>query len=593
MSLTEPFWPPESNWIPPKDFPNLNGIKLLGLDCETKDPNLMSYGPGAIRKDGYVVGVSIATDDKAWYFPIRQEGGGNLDTEKVVNWLKDLSNRNRPFVGANLLYDLEWLKGDLGIEFNGPFYDIQIAEPLLNEDKAGGYSLDNLARTYLKESKEEGILTAAAKAYGIDPKGELWKLHSKFVGPYAEIDAQLPIHIFRQQSIRLHQDDLWDLFILESDLIPLILDMRFLGVRVDIERAYDLSKDMISQESSLLSTIHKIAKTEFNPWSSKSIAAVFDELDIDYPRTEKGNPSITRIWLDNHKNPLCNALVEYRTVSKIRRDFVQGVILEQNIDGRIHAQFHQLRKDMYGTRSGRFSSSHPNLQQIPARNIHYGPMIRSLFLPDEHLKWGKFDYNQQEPRLMVHYAELCGFHGAQEAGDKYRYALDADFHQIIADMTGLPRREAKIINLGLSYGMGKLKLASELQCSFSKAEETLEKYHTMVPFIRQLSTKCHDTSMSTGEIKTILGRKRRLGKKEHHKALNALIQGSAADMTKKAMLACYDAGHIPHLQVHDELCFSIQDINTPDIKHLMEDVIQLSVPVIVDCDVGDNWSCST
>ena len=594
MSLTEPLWPPDSDWKPPKEFPNLTGIKLLGLDCETKDPNLLSHGPGGIRKDGYVVGVSLATDDKAWYFPIAHEGGGNLDKDKTVRWLREmLGNENIPKVGANLQYDLEWLRSDLQCSVAGPYYDIQLAEPILDEDKGGGYSLENLSRTYLREGKEEGTLVKAAKAYGIDPKSELWRLHSKFVGPYAEIDAQLPIHIFKQQEIKLRHDNLWDLFLMESELIPVILDMRFLGVRVDIERAYDLSKDMISQESSLLNTIHKIAKTEFNPWSSKSISEAFDQLDIDYPRTEKGNPSITRIWLDNHKNPLCKALVEYRTISKIRRDFIQSVILGQNIDGRIHAQFHQLRKDMYGTRSGRFSSSHPNLQQIPARNIHYGPMIRSLFLPDKHFKWGKFDYSQQEPRLMVHYGELCKFNGAKTTGDIYRKDPNADFHQIIADMTGLPRRDAKTINLGLSYGMGKIRLASELKSNVKKAEEMLEKYHTMVPFIRQLSTKCHDKSMTLGEITTILGRKRRLGTKEHHKALNALIQGSAADMTKKAMLECYKEGYVPHLQVHDELCFSIQD-NGKDIskiKQIMENVVKLSVPVVVDCDIGNNWAC--
>ena len=594
MSLNEPLWPPDNPWEPPKEFPRLTGVTQLGLDCETKDPNLLTKGPGSIRRDGYIVGVSLATEDKSWYFPIAHEGGGNLDKDKTVRWLKEvLDNDKTQKIGANLQYDLEWLRADLQLTVKGPLFDIQLAEPLLDEDRGGGYSLENLARAYLKEGKDERGLNEAAEAYGIDPKSELWRLHSKHVGPYAEVDAQLPVHIAAQQKIRLRQHDLWNIFELESSLINVVLDMRFLGVRVDIERAYDLSRDMITNEEKLLLNIKKIAGWEFNPWSSKSISSAFDNLNIDYPLTEKGNPSITRSWLDNHPHALCKSLVEYRTTSKIRRDFVQAVILDQNIDGRIHAQFHQLRKDLYGTRSGRFSSSHPNLQQIPSRDAHYGPLLRSLFLPDKHFHWGKFDYSQQEPRLTVHYGEICKLQGAYEAAEIYRNNIKADFHQIVADMTSLPRKQAKTINLGLAYGMGKIRLASELNTTVSKAEEMLAKYHEFVPFIRQLANKCHDKSMNTGEITTICGRKRRLDKKSHHKALNSLIQGSAADMTKQAMLDCYNAGWIPHLQVHDELCFSIQD-NGKDIatiKGLMENAVNLSIPVVVDCDLGNNWAC--
>ena len=256
MSLTDPLWPPDSDWKPPKEFPRLDDVKLLGLDCETKDPNLLKIGPGSIRKDGYVVGVSLATDDRSWYFPIAHEGGGNLDKDKTVRWLSEvLGNDRQAKVGANIQYDLEWLRSDLQLTVGGPLYDIQLAEPILDEDRVGGYSLENLSRYYLKEGKEEGKLKEAAAAYGIDPKSEMWRLHSKHVGPYAEMDAQLPVHIFNQQSVRLRQHNLSEIFELESSLIPVVLDMRFLGVRVDIEKAYDLSKKMLVEETELL---HKI-----------------------------------------------------------------------------------------------------------------------------------------------------------------------------------------------------------------------------------------------------------------------------------------------------------------------------------------------
>ena len=532
-----------------------------------------------------MTGISVATEDSKWYFPIRHEGGGNLDTEKVVSWLKDLSNGTRPIVGANLLYDLEWLRGDLGIEFNGPFYDIQVAEPLLNENKQGGYSLENLSQTYLGLGKDEENLVSAAEAYGVDPKGGLWQLPAKYVGPYAERDAQLPLKIFALQKKALQDQNLWDIFLLESELTLMLLDMRFLGVRVDIEQAYDLAKNMLKEETKILDSL------KINPWSSKNLISIFKEHKLPFEYTNSGNPSFPRTYLESLNHPVCKKIVEYRILSKNRRDFIEGLILDKNIKGRIHAQFHQLRNDRFGTRSGRFSSSNPNLQQIPARDPYWGPLIRQLFLPDKGTMWGKFDYSQQEPRLTVHYGEKCNLRGAYEAGNKYREDLDADFHQMIADMTGLQRPQAKTINLGLAYGMGKLKLSNELGVKYEEASALLERYHSNAPFIRQLSNKCADKSMVYGEIVTILGRKRRLQEGSHHKALNALIQGSAADMTKKAMLDLYKEGFLPHLQVHDELCFSLhlESQSIQQITDIMENAIKLTVPVKVDVSIGANW----
>jgi DNA polymerase I-like protein with 3'-5' exonuclease and polymerase domains len=583
MPLNEPLFPPTSNWTPPTSLPNLSGAKILGLDTETKDPNLLSIGPGAIRRDGYVVGISVATGDAKWYFPINHEGGGNLDRDRVCRWLKDVLGTDTPKVGANILYDLEWLRGDLGIRVNGPLYDVQVAEPILDENKQGGYSLDNLSQGYLGEGKQEDGLKAAAEAYGINPKGEMWRLHSRFVGPYAEADAQLPIRIFDIQRKKLVSEDLWDIFQLESDLIPLLLNMRFLGVKVDIEKAYNVSKTMLVQEEKLL---HEL---KINPWSTKDLLRLFERERIPIIYTDAGNPSFTRAYIESLDHPTAKNIVEYRVLSKNRRDFIDGLILKQNIGGRLHAQFHQLRNDRFGTRSGRFSSSNPNLQQIPSRHPHWGPLIRGLFLPDDGLQFAKFDYSQQEPRLTVHYGEKCGLKGARAAGDLYRKDSSTDFHQLIADLTGLPRRQAKTVNLGIAYGMGKVKLAHELGVTVEEATPILHKYHSDAPFIRQLSNRCTDRSMAVGEIITILGRKRRLAEGSHHKALNALIQGSAADMTKKAMIAIGKYA-TPHLQVHDELCFSIStedEVNT--IKKEMEQAVELTVPVKVDVDLGENW----
>ena len=582
--LNEPLFPPSSDWTPPKEFPRLTGARILGLDCETKDPLLLGHGPGTLRGDGHVVGISLATGDAKWYFPIAHEGGGNLDRTHVVNWLKDVLALPLPKVGANILYDLEWLKGDLGIDVKGQCFDIQVAEPLLDENKQGGYSLNNLAKFHLGEEKDETKLVEAATAYGVDPKGGMWRLHSKFVGPYAEADAQLPVRIFDIQRKKLVEQSLWDIFELETNLCPLLLDMRFLGVRVDIERAYEVAKDMLSKETEILDEL------KINPWASTDLLRFFEKHNLPLQYTDAGNPSFTRNYLESFTNPLVKRIVEYRVLSKNRRDFIEGLVLKQNIGGRIHAQFHQLRNDRFGTRSGRFSSSNPNLQQIPSRHPYWGPLIRSLFLPDKGLRWGKFDYSQQEPRLTVHYGELCKLRGASAAAEVYRTDPNADFHQLIADLTGLPRRQAKTVNLGLAYGMGLVKLAHELGMTVEEAKPILNRYHKDAPFMRQLSNVCNDRSMATEEIITILGRKRRLGDGNHHKALNALIQGSAADVTKKAMLNVYNAGYTPHLQVHDELCFSLgDDVDADTIQSLMEHAVELNVPSKVDVDLGNNW----
>jgi len=329
MALNEPLFPPESKWLPPSHFPRLTGVKILGLDTETKDPQLMTMGPGTLRGDGYVVGVSLATEDEKWYFPIAHEGGGNLDKDSVVRYLKDILSTNCPKVGANILYDLEWLRGDLGIRVSGPFYDIQVAEPLLDENKQGGYSLNNLAESYLGVSKDETNLIAAAQSYGIDPKSGLWQLHSKYVGKYAEADAQLPISIFQIQKNLLIEQNLWEIFTLESELTDLLLDMRFLGVRVHIEKAYELSKDMLDQERRILDELR------INPWSSKELQRLFEQEKIPIRYTDAGNPSFTREYLEHLNYPVVKKIVEYRILSKNRRDFIDGLILKQNIGGRL------------------------------------------------------------------------------------------------------------------------------------------------------------------------------------------------------------------------------------------------------------------
>jgi len=614
---------PESKWVPPKELPDLSAAKVISLDVETCDPNLLTSGPGGVRHDGKLVGISVATDTGfKGYFPIAHEGGDNLDRDAVLRWASATFGGTQTKVGANLLYDLEWLRAT-GIDVKGPLRDIQVAEPLINEERDGGYSLNNLSKVYLGEEKEEKLLTEAAIAFGVDPKGGLWKLPARYVGPYAEADAELPLKIWEQQETILRRNDLWDVFEMEAELQPAILDMRFKGVRIDLDKAEQLNEDCLTEEVTLLKSLREECGMVIEPWSNDDMAKAFDKLKIWYPRTQRGNPSFVSDWLKNHEHPFAKNIAKWRRVNKMRRDFIEGVCLKMSYNGRVHAQFHSLRKDAEGTRSGRFSSSTPNLQQVPARDQHWGPLVRSLFLPDEGCRWACLDYSQQEPRVLLHYASLRKLSGADEAVELFKTDSNADFHTIVADMAGIPRKQAKTINLGMFYGMGIYKLASELDIDLSDAKSLSEQYHQEVPFVRQLANECTKAANQKGYIKTLLGRRRhfnlfepadsrntwpnretplnkeaaqkvwsdrRLRRSFTHKALNALIQGSSADMTKKAMLDLYREGITAHITVHDELDFSINEGVQSDLyRDIMEKCVDLAVPLKVDVEIGPNW----
>jgi len=339
-------------------------------------------------------------------------------------------------------------------------------------------------------------------------------------------------------------------------------------------------------------------------------------LNLPFDRTEKTNsPSFTKNFLQNHPHPMVQKIARAREINKAHTTFIDTIIKHEH-KGRIYAEINQLRSDNGGTVTGRFSYSNPNLQQIPARNKELGPMIRSLFIPEHNCKWGVFDYSQQEPRLVVHYAALQNMYSVGDVLDAYNEG-DADFHKIVADMADIPREQAKTINLGLFYGMGKNKLQAELGVNKEKADELFRQYHSRVPFVKQLMDSVMARAQDRGKVRTLLGRLCRFhlwepnqfgihkalsheaALAEHgpgikraytYKALNKLIQGSAADMTKKAMIDLYKEGITPHIQVHDELDISVDSPeHAQKIKDIMESAVNLEVPNKVDYESGPNW----
>ena len=606
---------PQTEWIPPTDFPDLSKYDEIAIDLETKDPNLNKrMGSGSVIGVGDVVGISLATHDWCAYYPIAHEGGGNMDRKMVLKWLQDQMNTDSIKIFHNAMYDICWLRA-LGINVKGQIVDTMIAASLVDENRFR-YDLNGLSRDYLGKGKDESVLQETAKSWGVDPKAEMYKLPAMYVGAYAERDAQLTLELWQELKKEILHQDIEDIFNMETKLFPVLVDMRFLGVRVNQEKAAVEKSRMVEEEKRLLGGVYAETGEEVQIWAARSIAKVFDKLGLPYERTVKTQaPSFTKNFLANHPHKIVQAIAKAREINKAHTTFID-TILKYSHKGRIHAEINQLRGDSGGTVTGRFSMNNPNLQQIPARNKDLGPRIRSLFIPEENCKWGCFDYNQQEPRLVVHYAALQGFFSVDDVMEAYKNE-DADFHKIVADMANIPRFQAKTINLGLFYGMGKNKLQAELGINKLQAEELFKQYHTKVPFVKQLMDAVMSRAQQRGKVRTLLGRLCRFhlwepnqfgihkplphdeALSEHgpgirraytYKALNRLIQGSAADMTKKAMIDLHREGIIPHLQVHDELDISVQDSKQANkIKEIMESTVTLEVPNKVDYEEGDNW----
>ncbi len=610
----------QTEWDCPETFPDLSHEKYIAIDLETKDPDLRSKGSGAIQGHGEIVGIAVATEGWKGYYPIAHEGGGNLDRRIVLEWFKKVCATDSYKIFHNAMYDVCWIRA-YGIPINGHIMDTMLMASLIDENRLW-YTLNSISYDYLRKTKDEKALKDAAESWGIDPKSELYKLPAMYVGSYAEQDAYLTLELFKRLSAEIQKKNLVEIFDLESQLFPCLIDMKFKGVRVDVERAHKLKKQLLQQEESILLQVKKETGIDVQIWAARSIAKVFDKLSLTYAKTEKTqSPSFTKNFLSTHSNPVVKSIAKAREINKAHTTFID-TILKHNYRGRIHADINPIRSDQGGTVTGRFSYSNPNLQQIPARNKDLGPMIRSLFLPEEGHKWGCFDYSQQEPRLVVHYAAstepICFDNSVEKIVDKFNNN-DVDFHQTVADMANISRTQAKTINLGLFYGMGKAKLQAELGLNTkAEAEDLFNQYHENVPFVKELMNSTSRHAQISGSIGTLLGRRCRFNKwepksfgmhkpmdfdeavstykLEHirraftYKALNKLIQGSAADMTKKAMLDLYNEGIVPHIQIHDELDISVKDeAQAQKIIKIMENAVTLKVPNKVDYEFGNSW----
>ncbi len=608
-------------WSAPLDYRDLSEAKEIAIDLETKDTGINEgLGSGWATNSGEIIGFAVATEGFQAYYPFGHFGGGNLIKEQVLQYMSDVCALPCRKIFHNAQYDVGWLNA-YGIEVKGEIVDTMIAGALIDENRYT-YRLNSLAKDYLGELKAETDLNEAAKAHGVDPKMEMWMLPAEHVGYYAEQDARLTYLLWQRFKHEIFKQNLNTIWQLEKNLLPTLIKMRKKGIRVNVEKAEQLQKQFAVKEKDILQQIKKLVGKDIDIWAARQIAFAFDKLGIEYPKSPKSKePSFTQNWLVNNDTEISKLVVSAREINKFHNTFLNS-IMKYEYKGRIHAEINQLRSDNGGTVSGRLSMSSPNLQQLPARNKEFGPLIRGLFLPEEGYKWGSFDYSQQEPRLVVHYASSIGegYEGSQELVEAYANA-DADFHQTVADLVGIDRKQAKTIGLGLMYGMGKNKLANMLGLNFDEASALIGKFNRRAPFVKMLSDRCMKKANEEGVIRTKLGRKCRFNMWETkdfgihtpetfenasakygannikraftYKALNRLIQGSAADQTKQAIVACVELGYQPLLQIHDELCFNVLEDDVEKIVRAMEGCVQLNVPSIVDVALGDDFGSAS
>lgn len=422
---------------------------------------------------------------------------------------------------------------------------------------------------------------------------------------------------------------------LYSELIREVLDIRRRGIHIDLQAAREASENIQKLEKEIESRQSKYI--DYNWLSGADLSEICDLEGVEYPKTNKGAPSIKGKMMESSGNEVLKDIATWRKYNKIRTSFIDKIIKYQSVFTDIHdAGIIYISLNIFGaSTTGRFtsgpyrqtedgvdSSFELNVQQIPARDEILGPMVRKLFIAQPGYKMIVADFSNQEPRLQVHISEKLGIEGAEKVGDRWRAEPDLSIHQMVADITGLPKAAAKTINLGLAYGMGAGKLCAALgfksvprtfkqangttisyQAAGKEGKAILDQYHAAVPHVGALGKLMSNVFKQQGYIRTLDGRKlhvkyTKLGDgrimDDAKDGCSRWTQGSAAGQTIKAMVDARKAGLRILIQVHDELVIEApedqveQHMNT--LKHCMEHAFELTVPVVAEVGIGNNWS---
>lgn len=548
---------------------------VLTLDFETRDPSIaMGRGAGWPFKDFTILGASVKIDSA----PARW-------TDNMQE-LKEIVHGSRTIIAHNAQYDLGCLNR-LGVLFNDKVCIDTIILAKLYDNTLRSYSLDILAKDFLGEGKDYTSLETAAAELGITKyfahMDILYRERPELVAKYANQDVELTYKLANWFKKELYEEGL-ALLPMYSDLLKALTYWRAEGVRIDLAQA--------ERSSAALTALEQAARETFigycgdiNIESTKQLSEAVIKLGLTPGTSAKGGPSVDSAWRASQDHPAITALSAAKKYQKLRREFVDGLV-ERSEDGKIYPEINILG----AVETGRYSSSNPNIQQIPKRDELATELIRGLFIGEPGERVYSLDFSAQEPRMQVHYAYLAGCRGADLLRQSFLEDPAHDLHQQVADLAGIDRKTAKTINLGISYGMGISKLAATLKLTEKEARKLLGQYKELTPYLAQLSKAVQDSGMSKGYVKTLLGRRLAMDMEKPYKALNKLIQGSSADQTTLAMVQAYREGIPVKFAVHDELVMMSADpYHATRLKEIMETVAPLTVPSLTEVTSGLSW----
>lgn len=622
---------PPSDWTAPTELPDLRRVDKIAIDLETRDDGIADdLGAAWPWRGGYVAGFSAAWREgeaiRAMYVPLTHPDTVNISREVAAAWLRDHVSAAEVITHYGA-YDWGWLRTDLGIKFGQRHADTQAMAMMVDENRQS-YSLAALCDWRGLPGKDESLLNKAAALYGVDPKSGMWMLPARYVGPYAEQDAIATLTLSESLAPEIDRQELGDALRLEHDLMPMVLEMRLRGIRINEERAHESRARVLAERDAVLEEIgartnRKLRIEDLR--SPKSLQVLMEEQGVGINHyTKTGKPSFKAEWMLKDEHWLPRLVVKADKLTDLADKFIKRYLVDFSRNtGRVHASINQFRGEQGGTRSHRFSYADPPLQQAPARDEESAAVFRGAFEPEEGETWLSADYSQQEFRLIVHYAYLSKLRRAADARQLYVDDPATDFHQLVADWTGLGRKMAKNVNFAKAYGAGLAKFGLMTGLDEDAARDVISKYDAELPFVRDLGYACADRATFAGYVKMLDGARshfdfwvprsrdraredfsyarskaeaerwwphQELRRLDDHKAMNRLIQGSAARQTKLWMRACWREGFLPLLQMHDELTFSVTSLDqVRRIQALGRDIVELSVPMKVDAEVGASW----
>ena len=603
-------------------FPRIDHAPVMVVDTETT---------GLKWWEDRLFGISVALPDFSGYWDVRTDPG-------VLQWLNDLVAERRvdTWVGHNLKFDLHFLR-EAGVAIPLDRIDCTMVRAALISEHEPVYTLDFLARKYCGMKKEEEIYTEMAQIFGgratrNAQMPNISRAPESMVARYAIQDAVVTLALYNWQVPEIERQDLYRVHRLERDLMPVIMDMEEQGVRVDVEQAERAVRGLSVRIDELQRGLNTLAGFEVNPNPSGSIVQLFkptlgedgewylnDGTRAD--KTDGGKASINADCLRRMKHPAATMILDLRKALKTRDTFLKGHILGHQHDGIIHCNYNQTKNDAEaGTGTGRLSITNPALQQIPSRDQHIKSLVRPIFKPDFGADWLGLDWSQFEFRVANHYGQVPAILQA------YAQNPDLDFHQLVSDMTGIPRNaqyaggpSSKSINLGLAFNMGSGRLAQE--CGLPYTEEKgpndniylkagpeamalFDKYHAANPGMRNTAQKASSIAKERGSVHSIMGRRLRFpGGQFVHKASGLIYQATSADCMKLKLIELHkylnaEACGRLLLTVHDEVGISLDSDSSSKATEVariyttfdgVECPIRLRVPITCEWGVGEDW----